>query len=176
MKKTTNLLIALFALLIVLSIGLACNKFSDSGISEKPSNSGNSPTEIETPTGTAPDQPENPKIENADFTLTAEEYDKAFTKKGVTDKDLEKYKSKNIRVTGRVTLLSLEKKGTTQPWVTLFAPGLGNGVSCYFDDDNLEQMKRLKMDKIVTVQGFQDTLVVPEVSPMLEHCVVIKAD
>ena len=117
-----------------------------------------------------------PKAEKADFTVTAEELDKEFTRKGVTDKDLEKYASKNIQVTGRVKLLSLEQKGTTQPWVTLFAPGIGNGVSCYFDDDNLDQLKKLKMDKVVTVQGLQGTLLVPKVSPMLDHCVVIKAN
>ena len=89
---------------------------------------------------------------------------------------MKKYAKKNIVVTGRVSLLSLEKKDTVQPWVTLFAPGVLHGVSCYFDDNNLEQMKRLQMDKVVTVQGFQDDFIVPEVSPSLKHCVVLKAD
>ena len=166
MKKVTNMFFAAFALALILSVGLACNKFLSTDNAVKSSNTINE----DKPTGTAPE------IEKADFTLTAEEFDKAFTTKGVTDKDLEKYASKNIRVTGRISLLSLEKKGATQPWITLFAPGLGNGVSCYFDDDNLTQMKQLKMDKMVTVQGFQDDFLVPEVSPRLEHCVVIKAD
>lgn len=171
MKKIMNLLFASFALALILSAGLACNKFSSTDNAVKSSNTIN----VDKPTGTAPENPA-PKIEKADFTMTAEEFDKAFTTKGVTDKDLEKYASKNIQVTGRVSLLSLEKKGTTQPWVTLFAPGLGHGVSCYFDEENLAQMKSLKMDKMVTVQGFQDDFLVPEVSPRLEHCVVIKAD
>jgi hypothetical protein len=92
----------------------------------------------------------------------------------VTVKDLEKYSNKKSAVSGRVTMLITEKKGTTQPWVTLAAPGLGHGVSCYFDDDNVAQMKMLKDDKMATVQGFQDDFIVPEVSPMLKHCVVIK--
>ena len=172
MKKNTNLVFSSLALAFVLSVGLACGKFSSTENAAQSSNT----TIEDKPTGTAPEKPSAPKTEKADFTMTAEEYDKAFTTKGVTDKDLEKYASKNIQVTGRVSLLSMEKKGTTQPWVTLFAPGIGHGVSCYFDEDSLEQMKRLKMDKMVTVQGFQDDFLVPEVSPRLEHCVVIKAD
>jgi hypothetical protein len=114
------------------------------------------------------------KVEKADFTMTSEDLDKDFTKKGVTDKDLEKYSNKNIAVTGRVTMLVTEKKGTTQPWVTLNAPGIGHGVSCYFDDENVGQMKKLKEDKNAKVQGFQDDFIVPEVSPMLKHCVVLE--
>jgi hypothetical protein len=108
--------------------------------------------------------------------VKAEDYDKEFSKKGAKEADLKKYANKNIQVTGRVSLLSLEKKDTTQPWVTLFAPGVLHGVSCYFDDDNLDQMKQLKMDKIVTVQGLQGDFIVPEISPRLDHCVVIKAE
>lgn len=116
------------------------------------------------------------KAEKADFTVTAEQLDKEYTTKGAKKESLMKYANKNIAVTGRVSLLSLEKQGTTQPWVTLYAPGTLHGVSCYFDDDNLDQMKQLKMDKTVTVQGFQDDFIVPEVSPRLDHCVVLKAD
>lgn len=116
------------------------------------------------------------KIEPADFTVTAEELDKEFTRKGVKDKDLEKYANKIIAVTGRVSMLVLEKKGTVQPWVTLFAPGVLNGVSCYFDDDDVDQMKRLKEDKVVKVQGLMDDFIVPEISPRLEHCQVLEAN
>ncbi len=126
-------------------------------------------------TGTAP-EPKMAKAEKADFTVTAEDLDKEFTRKGVESDDLKKYASKNIAVTGRVSMLSLEKQGTTQPWVTLYAPGVLHGVSCYFDDDNLEQMKMLKMDKNVKVQGFKDDFIVPEISPRLEHCVVLEAN
>ena len=162
---------ALFAFIFVLSVGLACNSFSPSSKQTAKTESANEYK----PTATAPETAA-PKVEKADFILTAEEYDKAFTSKGVTDEDLEKYASKHIQVTGRVSLLSLERKGTVQPWVTLFAPGIGHGVSCYFDEENIEQLKRLKMDKMATVQGFQDDFLVPEVSPRLEHCVVVKAD
>lgn len=173
MNKNTNLISGSLVLAIILLIGLGCGRFSGSKVSENKSNPANGNNQIEKPTGTAP---EPKKVENADFTLTSEEYDKEFTRKGVKESDLEKYKSKNIRVTGRISLMSLEKKGTVQPYVKLHAPGTLNGVSCSFDDDSLEQMKPLKMDKVVTIQGFQGSFVVPEVSPMLDHCVVIKAD
>ena len=136
---------------------------------EPPLNSPES-SDKNTPTGG------EPKVENADFTVTSEQYDKEFTTKGAKKEDLEKYANKNIAVTGRVSLISLEKKGTVQPWVTLYAPGTLNGVSCYFDDDNLDQMKQLKMDKVVKIQGLQDDFIVPEVSPSLKHCVVVKAE
>ena len=106
--------------------------------------------------------------------MTSEELDREFTRKGVKDEDLEKYENKTIAVSGRVTMLVKEKKGTTQPWVTLAAPGLGHGVSCYFDDENVGQMSMLKDDAMVKVQGYQDDFVVPEVSPMLKHCVVLE--
>ena len=114
------------------------------------------------------------KVEPADFTVTSEELDKEFHKEGVTDKDLEKYANKNIAVTGRVSMLVTEKKGTVQPWVTLFAPGVLRGVSCYFDDADVDQMKQLKEDKMVKVQGFMDDFIVPKVSPRLEHCQVLE--
>ena len=106
--------------------------------------------------------------------MTSEELDREFTRKGVTDDDLKKYENKTIAVSGRVDLLVKEKKGTTQPWVTLAAPGIGHGVSCYFDDENVAQMSMLKEDAMVKVQGYQDNFVVPEVSPMLKHCVVLE--
>ncbi len=175
MKKTANLGFNLAALILVLSAGLACNFFSKSNPSENQTVSVNASPVAEKDTGTAPDKLAA-KTEKADFTTTAEQLDKEYTRKGVKDEDLEKYANKNIAVTGRVSTLVFEKKGTTQPWVTLYAPGVLHGVSCYFDDDNLEEMKKLKMDKIVTVQGFQDDFIVPEVSPRLDHCVVIKAE
>lgn len=106
--------------------------------------------------------------------MTSEELDREFTRKGVTDDDLKKYENKTIAVSGRVTMLVKDKRGTTQPWVTLAAPGLGHGVSCYFDDENVSQMSKLKEDAMVKVQGYQDDFVVPEVSPMLKHCVVLE--
>ncbi|MDI1243473.1 MAG: hypothetical protein PSX80_16285 [bacterium] len=114
------------------------------------------------------------KVEKADFTVTSEELDKEFHKEGVTSEDLEKYENKNIAVTGRVSTLVMEKKGTVQPWVTLYAPGVLRGVSCYFDDEDVDQMKRLKEDKMAKVQGFMDDFIVPKISPRLEHCQVIE--
>jgi hypothetical protein len=180
MKKNTNLFLAVFALALVLSVGLACKSLSSLSSEQNTTKPAGNTETANKPDGTnsanSNKNTTEPKIEKADFTLTSEEYDKEFTKKGAKEADLKKYANKIIAVTGRVSLLSLEKKGTVQPWVTLYAPGIGNGVSCYFDDDNLEQMKKLKMDKIVTVQGLQDDFIVPEVSPTLDHCVVIKAD
>ena len=70
----------------------------------------------------------------------------------------------------------MEKKGTVQPWVTLYAPGILHGVNCYFDDANVSQMKTLKEDKMAKVQGFMDDFIVPEISPKLRHCVVLEAN
>lgn len=176
--KKPNSFSALIAISFFLCSVLACSSFKSSDkvtVSPKPTNS----TETaNTQTVNTPEKPktDKPKVEKADFTVTAEQLDKEFTRKGVKDEELKKYASKNIAVSGRVSLISLEKKGTTQPWVTLFAPGVLHGVSCYFDDDNLDQLKQLKMDKMVKVQGFQDDFIVPEVSPRLEHCVVLEAN
>ena len=113
-------------------------------------------------------------MESADFIVTAEDLDKEFTRAGATAADLGKYAKKNIAVSGRVSMLVLEKKGTVQPWVTLFAPGVLHGVNCYFDDDKVGQMNLLKEDRIAKVQGFQDDFIVPKVSPRLNHCVVLE--
>lgn len=164
---------AIFALIVVLVAGLGCSSLTSSPANDTTkSNTANTNTTATKADNSKPAAPAN--VEQADFTITSEELDKEFNKKGVTSKELEKYSNKNIAVTGRVTMLVTEKKGTTQPWVTLFAPGLGNGVSCYFDDESVDQMKQLKEDKIVKVQGFQDDFIVPEVSPMLKHCVVLE--
>ena len=127
-------------------------------------------------TSTANTSATSAAVEKADFTVTSEELDKEFHKEGVTSKDLEKYENKNIAVSGRVSMLVTEKKGTVQPWVTLYAPGVLRGVSCYFDDADLDQMKRLKEDKMVKVQGFMDDFIVPKISPRLEHCQVLEAN
>ena len=168
--------VSLIALAIVLMVGLGCKSLMSSVSNDKTeantstassNSSANKAANVDSKTT------ETTKAEKADFTMTSEELDKDFTRKGVKDKDLEKYSNKNIAVTGRVTMLVTDKRGTTQPWVTLFAPGIGHGVSCYFDDENVGQMKKLKDDKNATVQGFQDDFIVPEVSPMLKHCVVL---
>lgn len=175
MKKKTNLTIGLTAFVIMLVAISGCKLLSGSSSTNNTAKSGNYVNEDTPNSGNAPPS-QKTKAEKADFTVTAEQYDKEFTTKGAKETDLKKYASKNIAVTGRVSLLSLEKQGTTQPWVTLYAPGVLHGVSCYFDDDNLEQMKKLKMDKKVKVQGFQGDFIVPEVSPRLEHCIVLEAN
>lgn len=114
-------------------------------------------------------------VEKADFTITSEELDKEFTDPSATTEKLEKYASKNIQVTGRVSMIITEKSGKVQPYVTLFAPGgIMHGVSCYFDDENVGQMKQLVKDKMATVQGFKGKYTLPKLSPRLDHCVVIK--
>ncbi len=159
------------AILILAAMVFGCSTLQKSS-DTKTSDAANQPT---TATNSAANA-NSPKVEKADFTVTAEELDAAFTKKGTKDADLEKYASKNIAVSGRVSTLEFEKKGTVQPWVTLYAPGILHGVSCYFDDDNVGQMKKLKKDKMAKVQGFQGTFLVPEISPTLDHCVVLEAD
>lgn len=176
--QKTNLFFAVFAIATLLTVGLACKSFTSTSTE---TNTAKPTTTTETANKdkdkTSEDTTTNsPKVEKADFTVTSEEFDKEFTKKGAKEEDLQKYASKNIAVTGRVSMIVTEKKGTVQPWVTLYAPGILNGVNCYFDDDNLEQMKMLKKDKMATVQGFKDSFIVPEVPPTLDHCVVIKAD
>ena len=171
LKNGTVLLIALA---IVLMVGLGCKSLM-SAVSNDRTEANTSTASSNSAANKAANTAAEPaKAERADFTMTSEELDKEFTTKGVKDKDLEKYSNKNIAVTGRVTMLVTDKRGTTQPWVTLFAPGIGHGVSCYFDDENVWQMKKLKDDKNATVQGFQDDFIVPEVSPMLKHCVVLE--
>lgn len=167
-----NLINLTLTLAIVLSFGVGCQKFT-SGTEKKTETTANT-SETSTVPPKDEKKTESEKVEKADFTITAEELDKEFTRKGVKDSDLEKYANKNIAVSGRVSMLVTEKKGTTQPWVTLYAPGIGNGVNCYFDDENVDQMKKLKEDKMAKIQGFQDDFIVPEVSPMLKHCVVLE--
>ena len=174
--KLNNPVAAIIAIVSILTIGLACKSLTSSVSNDKPAETNKAPETAKSTANSSSDSkstaPSN--VEKADFSMTSEELDKDFTHKGVKDADLEKYSNKNIAVTGRVTMLVTDKKGTTQPWVTLFAPGIGHGVSCYFDDENLAQMKMLKDDKMAKVQGFQDDFIVPEVSPMLKHCVVLE--
>lgn len=175
--KNTNLLFAVFAMAIFLTVGLACKSFTSKqsetdSVKTTVPESANKDGEKKTENPTV----NTPKVEKADFTVTSEELDKEFTKKGAKEDDLKKYASKNIAVSGRVSMIVTEKKGTVQPWVTLYAPGILNGVNCYFDDDNLEQMKLLKKDKMAKVQGFKDDFIVPEVPPTLDHCVVLESD
>jgi len=178
--KKDNLILSLASLSAVLAIGLGCNsltKFADKGNASTNANSTTSNTASTSNTSTTNSSSNvatAPNVEKADFTMTSEQLDLEFTRKGVKDADLKKYENKTIAVSGRVTLLSTEKKGTVQPWVTLSAPGIGHGVSCYFDDENVSQMSKLKDDAMVKVQGYQDDFIVPEVSPMLKHCVVLE--
>jgi hypothetical protein len=175
--KLPNSVFGLLALASLAAAGLGCRSITDAV--ENASKTANT-TVSNTANGATADNSAAAnttapaKVEKADFTMTSEELYREFSRKGVKSEELEKYANKNIAVTGRVTLLITVKKGGVQPWVTLFAPGLGNGVNCYFDDENVEQMKLLKEDKVVTVQGFQDDFIVPEISPMLKHCVVLE--
>jgi len=179
--KAKNFDFALLAVSALLIFGLACRSLTSTG-QGSPGAPGTSNTFASNTAGTntqngpTTKSVEYPGLEKADFTTTAEDLDREFTRDGVTDKDLEKYESKNIAVSGRVAMLVTEKKGTVQPWVTINAPGIGHGVSCYFDDDRVDQMKLLKKDKMATVQGFQNDFIVPKVSPSLKHCAVLSVD
>ena len=181
--KQENKLNTIAVLLALALVSLGCGSLMSRSnqtpaANTAPSNAttSNSSTANSSNTSSSSNSPTNAKVEKADFTVTSEELDKEFHKPGVTDKDLEKYASKNIAVTGRVSTLVLEKKGTVQPWVTLYAPGVLHGVSCYFDDADVDQMKRLTEDKMAKVQGFMDDFIVPKISPRLEHCQVLEAN
>ena len=176
MRKIRDSFCAALVLLTVVIFVAACGRFLNSTISKNTAKPDNSALEAKTPSGTVPER-ESPKIEKADFKMTAEEYVKEFTRQGVTKKDLEKYANKHIAVTGSVTMFSFEKFGTAPPYVVLGAPGLASGgLTCYLDNKNLEERKNIKMNKIVTVQGFEDEFFVTGVSPALEGCVVLEAD
>jgi tRNA_anti-like len=175
-KNTINLTVALA---IILSFGTACQMFQTAKDKQPETNAASS--NVSTPTVSTKDDKESKDaksstVDKADFTVTAEELDKEFTREGVKDSDLQKYANKTIVVTGRVSTLVKEKKGTVQPWVTLYAPGILHGVSCYFDDANVDQMEKLTMDKTAKVQGFQNDFIVPKVSPRLDHCVVLEGN
>ena len=180
MKKGNEInAIASMIVLAVLSLGCGSLMPGSNRVAGANNSAGTTPPPVNSaanaPTASSNTSTTSANIEKADFTVTSEELDKEFHKEGVTSKDLEKYENKNIAVTGRVSMLVTEKKGTVQPWVTLYAPGVLRGVSCYFDDADVDQMKRLKEDKMVKVQGFMDDFIVPKVSPRLEHCQVLEA-
>jgi hypothetical protein len=171
--KQTNLIAGGIACAIAFTAVLGCNRFMPSS-NTSTTNTSNSTSG---PGNTAPSNTASSsksKIETPDFTMTAEELDREYTRKGVKDTDLQKYENKVFHVTGRVSMLVKEKKGTTQPWVTLYAPGTLHGVSCYFDDEDVAQMSKLQDDRTAKIQGFQDDFITPEVSPMLKHCQVVE--
>lgn len=176
MKESNILLKTAFLAALILSIfAVGCSFFK----AETPPNSAGNTAQTrpaDSPaTETNPASTTNANVEKPDLTVTAEELDKEFTDKDATTEKLEKYASKNIQVTGRVSMLVTEKSGKIQPYVTLFAPGgVLHGVSCYFDDENVAQMKILAKDKMATVQGFRDKYILPKIPPRLSHCVVIK--
>ena len=182
--KQGNQLNAIVSMIALAVLSLGCGSLmpgsnqtaGNTGTANTPPTNSSSNSTSNASNSTASNSSSTAKVEKADFTVTSEELDKEFHKPGVTDKDLEIYANKNIAVTGRVSTLVLEKKGTVQPWVTLYAPGVLHGVSCYFDDGDVDQMKRLTEDKMAKVQGFMDDFIVPKVSPRLEHCQVLDAN
>ena len=182
--KKDNIVLSLAFLSAVLAVSLGCGQLSRftqggntaSAANSSASNGASSASDRSTAStsNTSSSTTTAKNVEKADFTMTSEQLDREYTRKGVTDKDLEKYQNKTIAVSGRVTMLVKEKQDTVQPWVALSAPGLGHGVNCYFDDENVGQMSLLKEGAMVKVQGYQDNFIVPEISPMLKHCVVLE--
>lgn len=183
--KLKNPVSGLFAVVVVIFVGLGCKSITDlaqnSAQNTPPPASNSAPTNAApanaAPANAAPANTTMAKasdIEEPDFTVTSEQLDKEYTGPNASDESLKKYENKNIAVTGRVSTLVKEKKGTVQPWVTLWAPGTLNGVNCYFDDADVAQMDKLTMDKNAKIMGFQDDFIVPKVSPMLKHCKVLE--
>lgn len=123
-NKNQNLTVLVLSLVIVLSICSACSKFpaaSEASVNMNKSNGQINPAS--TPTKSE-QKGETRKIKKADFTMTAEDYIKEFTREDITDKDLEKYAGKSIAVTGRVKQFSFQPNGTAAPYVTLTATGI----------------------------------------------------
>jgi hypothetical protein len=97
-------------LALICNVSLACGRFSAGNTevnSVKPNNSTASSNASSAGNSTGSKTINNPGLEKPDFTVTAEELDKEFTREGVTDKDLAKYENKNIAVSGRVSMLVL---------------------------------------------------------------------
>ena len=177
--KKDNIVLSLAFVSAVLAVSLGCGQLSrfTKGADTTSATNSSASNASNPSTGTSNSSSSTTaakNVEKADFSMTSEQLDLEYTRKGVTDKDLEKYQNKTIAVSGRVTSLVKEKQDTVQPWVTLSAPGLGHGVNCYFDDENVGQMSMLKEGARVKVQGYQDNFIVPEISPMLKHCVVLE--
>ena len=113
-------------------------------------------------------------VPKADFTMSADMYNMEF-QMATLPKDLKQYAGKNITLTGRVLMVQMEKGGTSKPYMAFKALGSDLGPTCDFDDENLEQMKQLKVDNTVTVQGVEDETPVPKVHPRLKNCIVLEA-
>jgi hypothetical protein len=112
------------------------------------------------------------KIVNPDFTMTPDEMERIFTRKDAKDSDFEKYEHKIFQVTGRISHVSLEKS-TVQPSIHLGVLGASRGVSCSFDDEDLDQMKDLKEGQTVTVQGYRSLVIAR--AALLDHCQIMPA-
>lgn len=167
-------------LTVILAFASACSRFSASRMPEEMPPSKNSVNKdhrtIENESPSASPKLDNPKIEKADFKMTAEEYIKEFTRQGVTKKDLEKYAGKQIAVIGRVTMFSFEKNGTAPPYVVLSEFDSIRGVTCYLNTTNTEGWKLVRMEKSVTVQGTGEDFPSAGSPPALNRCVVLKAE
>jgi hypothetical protein len=178
MKK--NLILMVAFLVIVTSLGMACQMLKSKEIvaDTKPT-ANNALTNSETAQNTE----EKPKTEKKkgivsiddkpDFTLQAEDIVKTYKKNDSIDPPA-KYKGKIIQVTGRVSYLYPEKEKTLSPRVQLTGgePVLDD-FSCEFDEDNKAEIKTLKKDQMVTLKGL-----VPEhwlMHPSLTHCIIIEA-
>lgn len=176
-----NIYLSLFSFVVIAFVGIGCKNLipgAENSAANTPPTAANSTATNSGPANAAPANSttaaKTPELEEPDFTVTSEQLDKEYTGPSASDASLKKYENKNIAVTGRVSTLVKEKKGTVQPWVTLWAPGTLNGVNCYFDDEDVAQMDRLTMDKNAKIMGFQDDFIVPKVSPMLKHCKVLE--
>ncbi|CAN5383909.1 hypothetical protein BH10ACI1_BH10ACI1_15480 [soil metagenome] len=180
MKKTINKnynqTVIVLSLAIVLSICSACSKFpaaSKASVNMNKSNNQSNPTSIPIK---SEQKPETRKIKKPDFTMTAEEYIKEFTREGITDKDLEKYAGKSIAVTGRVKQFSFQPNGTAAPYITLGAAGSERVLVCSLDNTNVENRELIKPDEIVTMQGIVYEPKTWQKPLPLISCIVLKTD
>ena len=112
--------------------------------------------------------------DSADFTVSSEEIFKEYSANKKTIKAPEKYVNKIIAITGRVAYLEPERKGSLAPRVALKGGSspIIDVVTCEFDEENKEEITRLRKDQSVRLQGLSPEMWL--MTPTLQHCVVVE--
>lgn len=172
MKKMT-LYFALFA--AVMTVSSAC-RFASSGnnrVETTGTQEPNKNTNQQNSENLTSNQINSTNPPKADFTISSTKLHLEFLSAN-SKEDLKKYANKNIAMTGRILMVQIAKQSSEKSLVVMYG-GVDDGPSCFFDENNLEQMKRLKEGNTATLQGFQDDSITPKISPSLDHCIVIEA-
>ena len=168
MKKITTLLSVLTILGVILSSNLGCGNSSSANSENLANKAVNKPTEVKMPTET----PIKQNLPKPDFKMSAEEYVKMFTQAELTKSDLEKYANKSVAVTGLVKMFSLEEGGTAPPYIVIAPAEIEKGIPCYLDVSNNENWRKIRKDKLLTVQGMTSETLYSGALPALSNCVI----